>query len=88
MTRSPHRGADAAKGKALRDAAEAAHASRAALVKRDTAIANAIGAGASYREIADATGIPHMTVKRIVDREGRQPDSGRDRVRLQQVRAS
>lgn len=40
-----------------------------AATKRDAAIREAHRAGASLRELADASGISHMTVKRIVDRE-------------------
>ena len=36
--------------------------------KRDAAIREAHRAGSSLREIADASGISHMTVKRIVER--------------------
>lgn len=36
--------------------------------KRDAAIREAHRVGASLREIADASGISHMTVKRIVER--------------------
>ena len=36
--------------------------------KRDAAIREAHRAGASLREIAQASGISHMTVKRIVER--------------------
>jgi DNA invertase Pin-like site-specific DNA recombinase len=36
--------------------------------KRDAAIREAHRAGSSLREIADASGISHMTVKRILER--------------------
>lgn len=36
--------------------------------KRDAAIREAHRAGSSLREIAEASGISHMTVKRIVER--------------------
>lgn len=36
--------------------------------KRDAAIREAHRAGSSLREIADASGISHMTVKRTVER--------------------
>lgn len=36
--------------------------------KRDGAIREAHRAGSSLRDIADASGISHMTVKRIVER--------------------
>lgn len=38
--------------------------------KRDAAIREAYRAGSSLREIADASGISHMTVKRIIERSG------------------
>lgn len=38
--------------------------------KRDAAIREARRAGSSLREIADASGISHMTVKRIIERAG------------------
>jgi len=37
--------------------------------KRDAAIREAHREGASLRELAEASGISHMTVKRIVERE-------------------
>ena len=46
-------------------AAEKAHVSERA---RNNAILFAADEGASLREIAEATGLPHMTVKRIIDR--------------------
>ena len=49
----------------VRYAAENAHV---ATSKRDAAIREAHVAGASLRELADASGISHMTVKRIVER--------------------
>lgn len=39
-----------------------------ASTKRDAAIREAHRAGASLRDLADASGISHMTIKRIVDR--------------------
>lgn len=39
--------------------------------KRDAAIREAHRAGSSLREIADASGISHMTVKRIIERSAR-----------------
>lgn len=36
--------------------------------KRDAAIREAHRAGSSLRDIADASGISHMTVKRIIER--------------------
>ncbi len=38
--------------------------------KRDAAIREAQRAGASLRELAEASGISHMTVKRIIERDG------------------
>lgn len=46
-------------------AVEKAHVSENA---RNNAIRFAAEEGASLREIAEATGLPHMTVKRIIDR--------------------
>ncbi|MGQ0521900.1 MAG: hypothetical protein ACT4PX_12240 [Actinomycetota bacterium] len=39
-----------------------------ATTKRDAAIREAHRAGASLRELADASGISHMSIKRIIDR--------------------
>ncbi len=39
-----------------------------AIASRDAAIREAHRAGASLRDIADAAGVSHMTVKRIVER--------------------
>jgi DNA-binding NarL/FixJ family response regulator len=36
--------------------------------KRDAAIREAHRAGSSLRDIADASGISHMTVKRVIER--------------------
>ena len=57
------------KQSALRFAAESARKEGLALTTRDNTIRLAAEAGASLREIAEATGIPHMTVKRIIDRQ-------------------
>lgn len=51
--------------KLVRYAAENANVASS---KRDAAIREAHRAGSSLREIADASGISHMTVKRIVER--------------------
>lgn len=51
--------------KLVRYASENAHV---ATTKRDAAIREAHRSGASLRELAEASGISHMTVKRIVDR--------------------
>lgn len=55
--------------KMLRLARYAARNANVATTKRDAAIREAHRAGASLREIADETGISHMTVKRIIDRD-------------------
>jgi DNA-binding NarL/FixJ family response regulator len=47
----------------------AAHTADVATTKRDAAIREAHRAGASLRDIAAESGISHMTVKRIVERE-------------------
>lgn len=51
--------------KLVRYASENAHV---ASTKRDAAIREAHRAGASLRELAAASGISHMTIKRIVER--------------------
>lgn len=60
------------KRRALRLAANASHRADLAETSRNNAIRFAADAGASLREIAAATELPHMTVKRIVDRQ-REP---------------
>jgi hypothetical protein len=40
-----------------------------AVSKRDAAIREAHRAGASLRDIADESGLSHMSIKRIVDRQ-------------------
>jgi hypothetical protein len=55
--------------RALRLAAGAAHRADLAETSRNNAIRFAADAGASLREIAAVTELPHMTVKRIVDRQ-------------------
>ncbi len=57
------------KRRALKLAASAAHRADLAETSRNNAIRFAADAGASLREIAVATELPHMTVKRIVDRQ-------------------
>lgn len=57
------------KRRALSLAASAAHRADIAETSRNNAIRFAADAGASLREIAAATELPHMTVKRIVDRQ-------------------
>lgn len=54
--------------KLVRYASQNAHV---ASTKRDAAIREAHRAGASLRELADASGISQMTVKRIIDRAAR-----------------
>ena len=44
--------------------------SRTALAHRDRAIVQAHDAGMSLRAIAEAVGMSHMGVKRIIDRQG------------------
>jgi excisionase family DNA binding protein len=57
------------KTRALRLAGHAAEQVRTSLRARDSVITWAAQEhGASLREIADATGLPPMTVKRIIDR--------------------
>ena len=46
----------------------AAENAQVAETKRDAAVREAHRAGASLREIAAASGISHMTVKRIIER--------------------
>lgn len=57
------------KKRALMLAKRAAERSGVAEESRNNAIRFASSEGASLREIADATGLGHMTVKRIVDKE-------------------
>ena len=68
---APTRAADLEgdKRRALKLAATAAHRADLAETSRNNAIRFAADAGASLREIAAATELPHMTVKRIVDRQ-------------------
>jgi hypothetical protein len=72
MNRNPPiRVADAEgdKRRALKLAATASQRSDLAETSRNNAIRFAADAGASLREIAAATDLPHMTIKRIVDRQ-------------------
>jgi hypothetical protein len=57
------------KRRALKLAAAAAHRADLAETSRNNAVRFAADAGASLREIAMVTELPHMTVKRIVDRQ-------------------
>jgi hypothetical protein len=72
MSRNPPtRAADpeADKRRALKLAATASQRADLAETTRNNAIRFAADAGASLREIAAATDLPHMTVKRIVDHQ-------------------
>jgi hypothetical protein len=62
-----HRDPKADKQNALKLAAHASKRSNATLHARDAAIRFARDHGASLRELAEATGLGHMTIKRIVD---------------------
>lgn len=59
---------DTDKKAALRLARRANERADVAETTRNNAIRFASDAGASLREIAEATGMPHMTVKRIIER--------------------
>lgn len=59
---------DDRKRRALELAAGTTRARDAAVAVQGSAFLAATDAGASLREIADATGIPHMTVRRIIER--------------------
>ena len=56
------------KRRALKLAASASARVEVAEATRDNAVRFAADVGASYRELADVTGLSHMTVKRIIDR--------------------
>lgn len=56
------------KARALKLAGHATAQARGAESKQQAAIVFAADQGASLREIAEATGIPHVTVKRILER--------------------
>jgi DNA invertase Pin-like site-specific DNA recombinase len=60
--------ADGDKRRALRQAAYTTKKADTAETSRNAAIRFAADNGASLREISEATGIPHMTVKRIIER--------------------
>lgn len=60
---------DGDKRRALMLAKRAAERADTAEETRNNAIRFASREGASLREIADATGLGHMTVKRIIDKE-------------------
>lgn len=47
----------------------------AATLERNTAIVTASAAGHSLREIATATGLSHVTVMRIIDRDAKAVES-------------
>jgi hypothetical protein len=57
------------KRRALKLAATAARRANLSETSRNNAVRFAADAGNSLREIAAATELPHMTVKRIVDRQ-------------------
>lgn len=60
--------AEGVKRRALKLAAHAVAKHADIESKRDAAVRYALDSGASLRETADATGLPHMTVKRIAER--------------------
>lgn len=59
---------DGTRRRALKLAADAARRVVDAETKQRAAFRYATEAGASLRDIAGATGVPHMTVKRILER--------------------
>ena len=59
---------DGDRRRVLKHATDRARKAAEAIAARDNAIHLAREAGASLREISEATGIPHVTVKRILDR--------------------
>jgi DNA invertase Pin-like site-specific DNA recombinase len=61
--------AEGTKRRALKLAAHAASRADVAEKSKANAIRFASQCGASLREIAEATGVPHVTVKRIIDRQ-------------------
>ncbi len=67
---------DVAKVVTLRAAGRAQRIFERAQATRDRAVCDAVGSGASLREIAAATGIPHMSVKRIWQRSDTLSRSG------------
>jgi hypothetical protein len=71
VTNSPTRpvDSDGDKRRALKLAASASQRASITQSTRDNAIRFAADSGASLREIAAATGLDHMTVKRIIDRQ-------------------
>ena len=56
------------KERSLRHLARVAEQADSAIRDRDGAIRFAIESGASLREAAEAAGLSHMTVKRVVER--------------------
>lgn len=68
--RQHHAGADAHRDKqaALQLAVRAAKRAEAAEVTKANAVRFALERGASLRELADALGVSHMTVKRLAGR--------------------
>lgn len=71
--RAPTRAADVDgdKRRALKLAASAVQRADVAETSKSNAIWFASRSGATLREIAEATGLAHMTVKRIIDRASR-----------------
>jgi hypothetical protein len=72
MSRNPPTraaGLEGDKRRALKLAATASKRADLAQTSRNNAIRFAADTGASLREIAAATDLPHMTVKRIVDQQ-------------------
>lgn len=59
---------DGDKRRALKEVARVVRRAEAADAAKRGAIRFAHDTGASLREISDATGIPHMTVKRLIER--------------------
>ena len=53
----------------LKAVAKLANATNERLAQRDAAIRLASSEGASLRELADAAGMSHMTIKRILERD-------------------
>ncbi len=63
-----HRDVDGDRRRALTQVAYISRKAEAAERSRAAAMVFASDRGASLREIADASGLPHMTVKRMIDR--------------------
>lgn len=63
---------DGDRRRAIDLAAKAAKKARTADRQRDAAIRFAVEEGASLREVAEATELGHMTVKRIAERQAEE----------------